>query len=63
MIVRTGVKLLCIAGGCVLASCASTPAADSDVDYARVTKIERAAKSLGTQVVWINYPRKNDSAK
>ena len=32
------------------------PSADIDVAY--VAAVERAAKQFGTQVVWINMPRK-----
>jgi LmbE family N-acetylglucosaminyl deacetylase len=51
---------LAAAGAAVLASCASIPAttADSEVDYARIAQIERAARVFGTQVIWVNYPTK-----
>lgn len=53
-------KLLAAGCAALLASCANMPAttADSDIDYARVAQIERAAKVFGTQVIWVNYPTK-----
>jgi hypothetical protein len=61
---RPVVRLLAVAGAVMLASCASTPAptADSEIDYAKVTQIERAARALGTQVIWINLPTKRSDA-
>jgi uncharacterized lipoprotein YmbA len=58
-------RLLAVAAAALLAACASTApvAAYGDVDYAKVAQIERAARTLGTQVIWIHYPAKrSDSA-
>jgi len=57
-------KLLAVAGGALLAGCASVPSAapESSVDYARVAMIERAARAYGTQVIWINMPTKRTVA-
>ena len=61
-IVRTNMaKLLAVAGLlALLAGCAGAPVATTsdDVDSAKVAMIERAARSYGTQVIWVNYPRK-----
>lgn len=49
------------ATGCAALSPSQTTA-QSDVDVAYVAAVERAAQRYGTQVVWINYPRKRTSA-
>jgi hypothetical protein len=33
----------------------------ADIDTAYVAAVERAAKQFGTQVVWINMPRKKST--
>lgn len=57
-------KLLAVAGAALLASCANAPATtgDSEVDYVRIAQIERAARTFGTQVIWVNYPTKRSDA-
>lgn len=60
-IVQTrGARLLAIASAALLASCASAPSttADTEIDYVKVTQVERAARAFGTQVIWVNYPTK-----
>jgi len=45
----------------VLAGCStidSPAAAKQDVDLQRVAKIDSAARKIGIEVQWINYPRK-----
>ena len=45
----------------LLAACGSIPTGpswDSDVDYAKVNAIERAAAQNGVKVYWITVPRK-----
>jgi DhnA family fructose-bisphosphate aldolase class Ia len=61
---RLAVRLLAVGGAAILVSCASTPAinADSDVDYAKIAQIERAARAYGTQIIWINLPTKRSEA-
>lgn len=44
------------ASGC--ASVAQQASGNDDVDVQYVAAVERAAKQFGTQIVWINYPRK-----
>lgn len=44
-----------LATGC--ASTSTTPAIH-EVDYERVARIERAARTMGTQIIWVNYPTK-----
>ncbi len=64
MQIRPAAKLLAVAGAAVLASCASSPAQRSSyvVDYAQVGKIEQANRTLGSQVLWVNYPLKRVDA-
>ena len=49
----------------VTTGCASTSQPGrselDDVDVAYVSAVERAAQRFGTQIVWINYPRKRTS--
>lgn len=44
-------------GGC--AAIEATPVASNDIDQAKVTAIETAARRHGVQVYWLNYPRPN----
>jgi hypothetical protein len=48
-----------LAAGC--ATVGTGAAAQSDVDTAYVAAVENAAKRFGTQVIWVNYPRKRAS--
>jgi uncharacterized protein YceK len=45
-----------LATGCAAIGSSST--ADSEIDSAYVAAVEGAAKRFGTQVIWVNYPRK-----
>jgi hypothetical protein len=45
-----------LSAGC--AAIATTPASESEIDMAYVAAVEGAAKRFGTQVIWVNYPRK-----
>lgn len=45
-----------LAAGCAAIGSGST--ADSEIDSAYVAAVEGAAKRFGTQVIWVNYPRK-----
>lgn len=49
-----------LAAGC--ATVGTGPAAESEVDAAYVAAVESAAKRFGTQVIWVNYPRKRASS-
>ena len=54
-------RLLALVAAGLLGACA-TPVATSDengdIDYAKVAQIERAARHMGTQVIWLRYPTK-----
>jgi ornithine carbamoyltransferase len=54
--------LLAVAAALVGAGCATLTPVESDVDEAYVAAVERAAQRYGTQVIWINYPRKAAAA-
>lgn len=49
-----------LATGCAALGGGSNTA-ESDVDTAYVAAIEGAAKRFGTQIIWVNYPRKSTS--
>jgi hypothetical protein len=54
-------RILSLSAAWLLVGCASGPAGiapGSDVDYARMNAIERAAAHNGVQVIWITPPRK-----
>ncbi len=59
-------RILLLSAATVLATgCAAiggSPAADSEIDSAYVAAVEGAAKRFGTQVIWVNYPRKPASS-
>ena len=59
---RTLGVLTAVAAALAGAGCASVqqPAYDpsADIDMAYVAAVENAAKRFGTQVLWINMPRK-----
>lgn len=48
-----------------LAGCAGGPAPRSayEVDHAQIARVERAARAIGTQVIWVNYPTKQVASK
>jgi uncharacterized protein YceK len=49
--------LACVTAVALLSGCASIrQAATSEVDAARVARIEQAARQMGTTVIWVNYP-------
>jgi hypothetical protein len=52
------------AGALVLSGCASTGGKDyySDVDYGKVARIEQAARAVGVNVYWVNYPVKSSTS-
>jgi hypothetical protein len=52
--------VLCLLFAAGLAGCASAPSSGmrTEVDYARMALIERAAAREGVQVIWFNAPRK-----
>lgn len=41
---------------------APTTAARYEVDHEKVAQIERAARAMGTQIIWVNYPTKRVEA-
>lgn len=52
-----------LAGTVLLSGCASVPMESrSDIDFAKVARIENAARAVGVQVFWLNYPTKSTSA-
>jgi uncharacterized lipoprotein YajG len=50
--------LLFVAGVLMLSGCASVDRRAEVVDVMRVAQVESAAKNVGVQVYWINYPTK-----
>ena len=51
--------LMGLAGLAFLAGCATPPQpVDDGIDHAKVQLIERAAQRFGTQVIWINPPKR-----
>jgi uncharacterized protein YceK len=51
------------AGAVLLSGCASVvPEYQSNIDFAKVARIETAARAVGVQVYWVNYPTKSMSA-
>lgn len=65
-----GIRILCVAAAAALSACAVAPAnrtvavggrAGDDIDWAKVAQINRHARDNGNyEVVWINYPHKQD---
>jgi uncharacterized protein YceK len=56
--------MLSLAVGAVLLSgCASVaPDNRSNIDFAKVARIETAARAVGVSVYWVNYPTKSTAA-
>jgi uncharacterized protein YceK len=55
--------LLLAAGAALLSGCASVvPEYQSNIDFAKVARIETAARAAGVSVYWVNYPTKSTSA-
>ena len=58
--------MLSLAAGLVvvLSGCASTGNRDlySDVDYVKVARIENAARAVGVNVYWVNFPTKSSAS-
>lgn len=49
-----------VAGAVLLSGCASVaPENWSNIDFAKVARIENAARAAGVQVYWVNYPTKS----
>ena len=48
------------AAALALAGCASFPGNDrSDIDHAKIARIENAARVAGVSVYWVNFPTKS----
>lgn len=56
-------SLAAVAMASLLTGCASAPpaatAAGSEVDSLYVARVEKAARQMGTTVVWVNYPTRS----
>lgn len=50
------------AAALLLSGCASVPDAKSDVDFAKIARIESAARAVGVTVYWVNLPVKATTA-
>jgi uncharacterized protein YceK len=51
------------AGALVLSGCATVAQEyQSNIDFAKVARIETAARAIGVQVYWVNYPTKATTA-
>ena len=49
-----------VIGVVLLSGCASVaPEYQSNIDFAKVARIENAARAVGVQVYWVNYPTKS----
>lgn len=52
-----------VTGVVLLFGCASVvPEYQSNIDFAKVARIESAARAAGVSVYWVNYPTKSTSA-
>jgi hypothetical protein len=51
-------------GALVLSGCATTTGNDyySNVDYAKIARIENAARAVGVNVYWVNFPTKSTAS-
>ena len=58
LIAGTGLLL----GGCATRSAGPMSSAGDEIDYARMQAIERAARSVGTEIIWFRLPTRRDSA-
>jgi len=49
-----------LAGTVLVSGCASLPTESrSNIDFAKVARIENAARAAGVSVYWVNYPTKS----
>ena len=55
---KTTWSLLAAVAILVFSGCASVDRRADVIDTMRIAQIESAAKSLGVQVYWVNYPTK-----
>ncbi|MBK8739090.1 MAG: hypothetical protein IPO58_01200 [Betaproteobacteria bacterium] len=52
-----------LAGTVLVSGCASLPTESrSNIDFAKVARIENAARAAGVSVYWVNYPTRQASA-
>jgi uncharacterized protein YceK len=55
--------LSAVAGAVFLSGCASVATETrSNIDFAKVARIENAARAVGVSVYWVNYPTKPATA-
>jgi hypothetical protein len=60
---HVAVKMLAVGITGVVAGCASYQGApEQTVDTAKVAQVERNARVFGTQVIWVNQPKKDVEA-
>jgi len=51
------------AAALVLTGCASLPGESrSDIDFMKVARVETAARAVGVNVYWINYPTRTTAS-
>ena len=51
------------AGALALTGCSSLAGtAHTDIDYVQVARVENAAKAVGVNVYWVNYPTKTTAS-
>ena len=55
---RRSISSLFIAGVVALSGCASVDRRAEVIDTMRVAQVESAARGVGVQVYWVNYPTK-----
>ena len=58
LIAGTGLLL----GGCATGSGGSIASAGDEIDYVRMQAVERAARSVGTEIIWFRLPTLRDRA-
>lgn len=52
--------IMLVAAAVLLSGCASVaPENRSNIDFAKVARVESAARAAGVQVYWVNYPTKS----
>lgn len=54
----TGLAAIAILAGCAAAPPDKYPTAYAKLDLDKVQRVEQQARSTGTQVIWVNIPKK-----